>query len=117
VRASTIIGWTIGVGLLGSCGDETGPPKAPSNLSVQLLPGPVVTLDWKDNSANEMTFVIERAANGGAFSVLAMPMKNAQKHNDGTVVPDNDYAYRIAAVNADGQSDFSEEKSVNVPKN
>jgi hypothetical protein len=108
----------LGAGLAAGCGGESeGAPKAPTNLTALLVPGPVVTLAWRDNSDNEMTFVIERRANGGNFSVLAMPEQNVHQHYDRTIVPDNDYSYRVAALNATGQSGFTEEMTVNVPKN
>ena len=45
----------------------------PSDLTAMLAAGPRVDLAWVDNTANETGFIVERADNGGAFSLINSP--------------------------------------------
>ena len=80
----------------------TALPAAPTNLTAAVETGPQVLLDWTDNANNETSFVIERAVGAGAFSVLASVGANTTTYTDLTVVPGNNYSYRVAAANAGG---------------
>ena len=94
-------------------------PAAPTNLLDTLLAGPLrVRLTWTDNATNETNFVLERAVNGGAFSVLATaPAKTgtgAVNYTDTTVSVGNTYDYRVRAMNAVGFSAYSNIFTVSV---
>ncbi len=88
-------------------------PVAPTNLTDALLANPLrVRLTWRDNANNEANFVLERAANGGAFTVLATVAArngtgNTVTYNDTTVLAGNTYDYRVMAVNGVGPSAYS----------
>ena len=81
-----------------------------------------VTATWQDNSTDETGFVLERRLNGGAWTVLGGPplgvnvtsVVDATLQQSATV--DNLYEYRVAAVNAGGQSGYSNLASFTVPK-
>jgi hypothetical protein len=63
-----------------------------------------VSLTWRDNATDEAYFVVERSANGGAFTQIATPGPRNNTGNvtyvDTTVTPGNSYLYRVAAVNS-----------------
>ena len=84
------------------------PPVAPTNLVATLQAGPQVLLTWLDNSTNESWFVIERSANGGAFTQIATVVHNnttnSMSYTDVTIVAGNTYTYRVTAINAAGSS-------------
>jgi FtsP/CotA-like multicopper oxidase with cupredoxin domain len=93
------------------------PPAAPSVLSAVLQSGPQVSLAWKDNSANETSFVVERALNGNAFSAIATLPANTITYTDTTAVGNtagNIYTYRVKAANAGGSSTYTNMVSVTI---
>jgi hypothetical protein len=85
--------------------------RAPSNLVASLASATAVNLSWLDNSTNENSFVVERSTDGVNFTLLA----TAPAHNntgitgftDNTVVLNNTYTYRVAAINLLGTSAYS----------
>lgn len=101
--------------------EVAGPIPAPSNLTAAFqASNPRVTLTWTDNAQNETGFVIQRSANGGATftQVGTAPARNGTgtvTFADTTVSPSTSYVYRVAAVNAAGQSPWSGAASVSVP--
>jgi hypothetical protein len=94
-------------------------PAAPTNLTATPQAGPQVSLSWIDNAFNETSFLIERAANGGAFTTLATTAANSGTgtvtYVDQTVLPGTTYTYRVSAVNADGTSAPTSTASASVP--
>jgi FtsP/CotA-like multicopper oxidase with cupredoxin domain len=94
-------------------------PAAPTGLTATLQAGPRVSLTWTDRASNEAGFVIERAANGGAFTTLGTAPARAGtgsvSYLDSTIKADTTYAYRVAAVNVAGQSAFTNTATATVP--
>ena len=95
------------------------PPADPSALTATLEVGPQVLLAWSDNATDEVGFAIERADNGGAFTLLTTVAANAGtgavNYTDTTVVPGSNYAYRVAAVKDLVASGYTNTAVVNVP--
>jgi FtsP/CotA-like multicopper oxidase with cupredoxin domain len=92
------------------------PPAAPSNLvAAAQAPGPRINLTWSDNSSNETGFVIERSVNGAAFVPLTTVAANVRNYADTTVAASTTYQYRVAAVNAAGQSAYATSASIALP--
>ncbi len=94
-------------------------PAAPSNLAASVLAFPTrVRLTFTDNATNETGFVVERSANGGAFTVLAnlpaLAGTGGVTYTDSTAVSGNTYAYRVKAVNAGGSSAYSNTVNVTI---
>ncbi len=91
-------------------------PTAPSDLTAALQSGPQVVLTWTDNAINETGFVIERADNGGAFTLLAevgaVNNTGSVSYVDTNVVAGSAYQYRVAAINAAGLSAYSNTVSI-----
>lgn len=94
-------------------------PASPSNLVVTApasFPPAFVTLTWTDNASNETGFIIERALEGGTFSVVAtINTANITTFRDSTVAPKMTYVYRVIAKNSFGNSLPSAEVSVVTP--
>jgi FtsP/CotA-like multicopper oxidase with cupredoxin domain len=90
-------------------------PAAPTSLAALVQAGPQVSLTWKDNANNETGFVIERATDGVNFSVLASLGVNATSYIDTTVVAGMTYTYRVKAVNAGGDSLYSNLATATIP--
>jgi FtsP/CotA-like multicopper oxidase with cupredoxin domain len=85
------------------------PPAAPGNLTATLDSAtPQVNLSWTDNATDETGFVVERSANGGAFTVIAtLPGLDIVSYSDTNVASGDTYEYQVAATNALGQSGYS----------
>jgi FtsP/CotA-like multicopper oxidase with cupredoxin domain len=97
--------------------NQDQPPAAPTNLNATLITGPTVRLTWWDNSSTETGFVVERSDNGEAFFVLVTLPTNFTgnvNYTDTTVVPGNQYTYRVAAMNAAGFSAYSNTANINL---
>ena len=124
--STKILRHAMGLALLGAwlnaCGgdDDTSPtegagPAAPEELTAEPLPGPAVHVTWKDKSADEDNFVLERKVGDGEFSVLTSLPFNETAHHDAEVTAGTTYTYRIAAKNASGVSPYSNEVSATTP--
>ncbi len=91
------------------------PPAAPSSLSaVSNTPGRV-DLTWTDNASNEVSFQLERRTGSGNFTLIATLGANTTNYTDNSADEGATYTYRIRAVNTDGNSNYSNESTVNVP--
>ncbi|MEK7408022.1 MAG: S8 family serine peptidase [Acidobacteriota bacterium] len=86
-------------------------PAAPGNL-VASVSGSAVTLSWRDNSANETGFRLERKPKSGNWSVTATIGANVTTHQDSP--GRGNWQYRVRAFNAAGNSDPSNIVSVRV---
>lgn len=68
-----------------------------------------VTLNWTDASSNETGFVVERSTSAtGGFTPLVTVPANSSSFADGAVTRKTYYYYRVAAVNANGTSSYSD---------
>ena len=78
-------------------------PNAPSNLTATAQAGPPVALSFTDNATNETGFTIERADNGGPWTLVTTLGANAGtgtvNYADATVTAGNTYDYRVRADN------------------
>jgi fibronectin type 3 domain-containing protein len=94
---------------------DTTPPAAPTNLAATPSVGQVL-LSWLDNSSDETSFRIERAATiAGPFVAVDSAAANATSYIDASVTPGSSYVYRVVAVNANGESLASDTASASVP--
>ncbi|MBN1951777.1 MAG: hypothetical protein JW801_11290 [Bacteroidales bacterium] len=83
-------------------------PAAPESLSYTYdALTPAVQLSWSDNASNEDNFLVERAVNGGDFSLVSTLPANSNSYTDGDIAYLNDYEYRIRAYNSYGYSGYS----------
>ncbi|MBO0359793.1 T9SS type A sorting domain-containing protein [Hymenobacter sp. BT186] len=104
---------------------KTTPPafvKPPSGVQLSATtvelptPGSTVVLTWTDNSTNETHFVLERSADGVAYTAIAQPVANATTYTDNAgLQPNTTYYYRLKAVTGTEESSFSQPVSVKTP--
>lgn len=82
-------------------------------LALAMVPAGFVnaaqlTLQWQDNSYNEVEFKIERAlAAGGPFTEIATAPRNSTSYIDLTVNAGTQYFYQVRASNSAGQSVYT----------
>jgi hypothetical protein len=82
----------------------TTPPGVPEILSVTPTAPGQLSVTWRDNSANESGFELQRfgGMSSGWMSLANRPVANATTYTDTGLVPDKLYGYRIRAVNEAG---------------
>ena len=81
-------------------------PAAPSSLRATVIGAGVIVLSWRDNSANETRFEIERLA-GNLFEPLGRAPADDTDYVDAGLAAGTRYTYRVRAVNAGGASAYS----------
>ncbi|MBN1599234.1 MAG: T9SS type A sorting domain-containing protein [Bacteroidales bacterium] len=84
-------------------------PNAPTNLQILETDFDYVLMQWEDNSADEDYFVIERHEEGFEFEEFDTVDVNTTIYLDWQTEAGTDYYYRVKAVNADGESGYSNE--------
>ena len=80
----------------------TGTPTAPGNLTATAISSSQIDLAWDDNSTDEDSFTIER---DNLFLATVSP--NVTSYSDTALPPSTEFSYRIAAVNTNGSSAYS----------
>ena len=83
------------------------PPAAPNTLVVTAASARQVNLTWKDNSATEQGFAVERTVAGTGssnYQTIATLPANGTSFSDTGVSPGTTYGYRIRAFNDVGSS-------------
>src|SRR5205814_1652831 len=91
------------------------PPAAPVGLTAVATGPTAVRLDWTDNSTNGGGFEIERKVGGGDYTLLATVAGGVTTYRDTGLAPQTLYTYQVRAVNAAGESGFSNEAPVITP--
>ncbi|WP_205502912.1 LamG-like jellyroll fold domain-containing protein [Rufibacter psychrotolerans] len=105
--------------------ESTPPPafiRSPSEVTGAAtsaeLPSPSsqVVLNWKDNSAEEDYFLLERSEDGVTFTQIAQLEANATTYTDHAgLLPNKTYHYRLKAVSGTEASAFSAPVSIKTP--
>lgn len=81
------------------------PPAPPTQLRQSDASADGIRLEWKDNSSDEDSFVIERRRDSAAsYSLLKRLPANATSFLDTNVSADSRYAYRLRACRKDSCS-------------
>ncbi|MCX7876836.1 MAG: fibronectin type III domain-containing protein [Melioribacteraceae bacterium] len=90
--------------------------KTPTNLvAKQITNQNKIELTWKDNSASEKGYLIERKElNQNNFSEIYKTISNISNFTDESVINKKNYVYRLRGYNEDGYSDYSNESSILV---
>ncbi len=90
--------------------ENTQPPRKPYNLFIQRVSDNEVLLVWDDSSNNEDNFEVWRKdGDNGTYRVVQTLPANSTNWLDRTVSPFVTYYYKVRAVNAFGNSAFSNE--------
>jgi subtilisin family serine protease len=89
-------------------------PTAPDQVSAQFTEGSV-QLSWRDRSANETGFQVQRRTGSGAWTALATLPAGSTAYTDSGVLPGESYGYHVRATGPDENSAFSAEATVSVP--
>jgi fibronectin type 3 domain-containing protein len=82
-------------------------PKAPSNLTGSAVSKSQINLAWRDNSANEAEFRIQRSTDGKTFQLIATVGANVTTYASTGLQAYKWYYYRVRANNAAGNSAYS----------
>lgn len=82
-------------------------PGDPTDLAVIPAAGNQLFIKWKDNSANEDYYEIERSADGVSFSKITTLDINAAGYDDQPLLVNTKYYYRVRASNVFGNSNYS----------
>ncbi len=89
--------------------------KSPTDLVLQSIVSNEITLNWKDNSAKEDGYVIERMQSPQTtFTFLDSLKQKVNTYVDKNILQSGDYTYRIKAFNAVAESDYSNEASLTI---
>jgi len=88
------------------------PPNAPTNLVATYAAATGTTLTWTDNSTDETSFQIDRAAAAFPYSQLASKPADTTTHVDTLLYPSVTYKYRVRALGANGASAWSNEAQI-----
>jgi fibronectin type 3 domain-containing protein len=93
----------------------TAAPIDPTDLTVTTLSGTLIELTWTDNATNELSYQIERctSATCPTFTLRRTLGANASSYVD-TVVVDDEYTYRVRAVNNVGSSGYTLAETANT---
>lgn len=84
------------------------PLPAPDRLAAAVQIPTRVRLTWRDNSAGESGFTVERAAATGSYAALGTAGANSTAFVDTAVLAGRTYSYRVRAVNSEGVSSYSD---------
>jgi len=88
---------------------QAGAPAAPTNLTLakSTSVANAINLSWIDNASNETGYKIERSTDGVHFAALAGGGSNLTFYRNTGLTPGHRYYYRVYAVNAAGNSLYS----------
>ncbi len=81
--------------------------RAPENLQAAAESAAAVRLTWKDLTRQEIGYRIQRSTDGTTFASITITGPNAASYTDTGLTAGTAYYYRVAAVNNDGTSEFS----------
>lgn len=85
-------------------------PIAPTNLVVTAVSSSSIRLTWKDNSANENEFEIEKFLDS-AFVLIDNVPANTTSYLDEDLTESTTYFYRVRSINTAGASAYSSQAS------
>ena len=95
---------------------SSGAPAAPSNLVAVMYSATWVEVRWTDNSTNETGFRLERCIGPGCTNFAVYSSAAANRTNYGhPATSGTTYRYRLAAVNYQGVSAYTNIAEVTAP--
>ena len=100
----------------GSQRPPSGSQRPPSNLTAKALSSSSIEIKWKDNSNDESAFKIERKMGSENWKQIRIARPNATSFKDTSLKTGTIYRYRVRAMNARGNSAFSNEVAITISK-
>jgi hypothetical protein len=99
------------IGLVGCSSSDNStnsntPPAAPSSITASQTQRDVVVVGWSD-VATEDSFAVQRSNDNSSWQNLAGTAANVISYNDGSILANRKYWYRVRAINTYGSSDFT----------
>ncbi len=70
----------------------------PSSLTAEVIGSSQISLTWRDNSTNEITFTIARRSPGKDWDVLVLLPPDRTEFVDAGLLPASTYSYQVVAV-------------------
>lgn len=83
------------------------PPNPPTSLAAMAIGAFQINLVWRDNSSDEIAFLIERSTNNVNFARIASVAPNTTNYADVGLVASTTYYYRVQSTNLAGLSAYS----------
>lgn len=74
-------------------------PVAPSGISFTNVFSTSITVNWADNSSNELGFLVERSTDGSNFTTVSTTAANATSLAITGLVASTNYTIRVRAIN------------------
>lgn len=96
-------------------GEEKALSKSPTGVRANPLAYNVTKISWRDNSADEDRFEIQRTANGTYFTTIATLDANTTHYIDSAINANAFYMYRVSSLKDEGKSAFSVSNSIITP--
>lgn len=92
-------------------------PTAPTSLVATAISSTRIDLTWTDNSSDETKFELERCSGAACsnFAEIVEPATNAVSYSNTSLSASTSYSYRIRAVNAAGNSPYSNTDTESTP--
>ena len=88
--------------------EDDGLPLAPTSLTANPTSKTQVSLNWSDNSSDETGFEVRRATTqNGTYGLVQTVPANATSYTDQGLNSNSTYYYKVRAINATGQSPYS----------
>jgi Zn-dependent metalloprotease len=91
------------------------PPAAPTALVATVVSSSRIDLHWTDNATIEAGFKLERATNGGSFTLIATVGTNVTSYANISLVAGTSYQYRVRAYDGPNNSAYSNTVTANTP--
>src|SRR5262249_18411940 len=96
---------------------QTVIPSAPSGLIATAMLATQIRLTWKDNSANETGFAIERSNDGlTGWTQLVQVGVSVTSYTDNSALAQHTYYYRVRALDSAGYSAYSSSAKATTPQ-
>src|SRR5262249_41462966 len=82
-------------------------PAAPSGLTAAAVSANQIQLTWRDNSANETGFIVQRSLSAsGPWAQIGTTGASVASYANTGLTPATTYFYRVCAYNSRGNSSF-----------
>lgn len=95
--------------------EPTKAPNAPFNLKAKAVSSGEIQLTWLDDSNNESVFEVEASSDGKVFRKIGETKRNVVTYSDKAVTEKTKFFYRVRAVNAIGNSDYTNVAEATTP--